>query len=93
MGALFTCQHPQQVRKLILLAPALTLPEFAGHIPPPVAVPTVVIHGTQDEVVPLVPVRNLAKRIFTNLTYSVVNDDHRLHKTVHEIDWRLLLDS
>ncbi|MFH1908213.1 MAG: alpha/beta fold hydrolase [Chloroflexota bacterium] len=93
MGALFTCQHPQQVRKLILLAPALSLPEFAEHLPPPVDVPTIIIHGTQDEVVPLVPVRALAEKVFRNLDYHIVDDDHRLHKTVHEIDWRLLLES
>ena len=26
MGVLFTCQHPEQVKKLVLLAPALTWP-------------------------------------------------------------------
>ena len=29
MGSVFTCKHPEQVRKLVLLAPALVLPEFA----------------------------------------------------------------
>ncbi len=93
MGALFTCQHPGQMRKLILLAPALSLPEFAEHLPAPVDVPTIIIHGTQDEVVPLEPVRALAEKVFRNLGYRIVDDDHRLMKTVREIDWRLLLDS
>lgn len=93
IGALFTCQHPQQVRKLILLAPALTLPEFAGRLPAPVAVPTVVIHGTRDDVVPLEAVRELAEKVFLNLTYHVVDDDHRLMKTAQEIDWHALLES
>lgn len=93
MGALFTCQHPQQVRKLILLAPALTLPEFARRLPAPVAVPTVVIHGTRDDVVPLEPVRALAEKVFRNLGYRIVDDDHRLMKTAREIDWHALLES
>jgi len=52
----------------------------------------VVIHGTRDDVVPLEPVRALAERVFRNLSYTIVDDDHRLMKTAHEIDWRLLLD-
>ncbi len=91
MGALFTCQHPEQVRKLILLAPALNLPAFAGNLPAPVDVPTVVIHGTQDDVVPLEPVRALAERVFRNLTYHVVEDGHRLQKVVPALDWSVLI--
>ncbi|MBU4457027.1 MAG: alpha/beta fold hydrolase [Nanoarchaeota archaeon] len=93
MGALFTCQHPQQVRKLILLAPALSLPEFAEHPHAPMDVPTIIIHGTQDEVVPLEPVRALAEKVFRNLDYHIVDDDHRLMKTAREIDWHALLGS
>ncbi len=93
MGALFTCQHPAQVRKLVLLAPALIFPDFAVSLPAPVDVPTVVFHGLQDDVVPLEPVRELSKKVFRNLEYHVVDDDHRLQRTVHEIDWQLLLSS
>ena len=32
MGAIFTCEHPNQVQKQVLLAPALMLPEFASDI-------------------------------------------------------------
>jgi len=92
MGAAFTCDHPAQVRKLILLAPALMLPPFASREPKPVSVPTVVIHGTLDTVVPLEPVREIAQRHFTNLTYHIVEDDHRLQKAVHELDWKAILD-
>ena len=46
MGALFTCQHPGQVRKLILLAPALIWPDFANALPPPVPVPTAIAEAT-----------------------------------------------
>ena len=87
MGAVFALDHATQVRKLILLAPALTLPSLASRAPQPVSVPTIVVHGTLDTVVPLEPVRAIAQKLFTNLTYIVVGDDHRLHKTVHELDW------
>jgi len=87
MAALFTCQHPAQVRKLILLAPALILPEFSAAPPKPVDVPTVVYHGTHDSVVPLEPTRILAEQVFKNLVFHVVNDEHRLFKTMQEIEW------
>jgi pimeloyl-ACP methyl ester carboxylesterase len=91
MAALFTCQHPRQVRKQVLLAPALVLPEFAASLPAPVDVPTVIYHGFHDDIVPLEPTRKLAERVFRDLSYRVVDDDHRLHKTAQEIDWSLLL--
>jgi pimeloyl-ACP methyl ester carboxylesterase len=92
MAALFTTQHPDQVRKQILLAPALFLPEFASDLPEPVDVPTVIYHGTRDEIVPIEQTRILAKRSFTNLTINEVDDDHRLFNTVHAIDWKNLLN-
>lgn len=91
MGALFACQHPEQVRKLVLMAPALPLPEFADNLPDPVDVPTIVIHGTQDTVVPLEPTRLLAEKVFRNLAYHVVDDDHGLYQVTETIDWRAML--
>ena len=92
MGAAFAIDHPTQVRKLILLAPALMLDPFASRSDlQPVSVPTIIIHGTLDTVVPLEPVRIIAKKFFTELTYYIVDDDHRLHKTVNEMDWKAIL--
>lgn len=92
MGAIFTCQHPDQVRRLVLLAPALILPEFASFLDVgPVTVPTTIIHGTADEVVPLEEVRQIAQKVFANLTYHIADDDHRLHKTAEMLDWKNLL--
>src|SRR5689334_1591695 len=46
MATLFTCKHPDQVRKLILLAPALLREQFASYLDlEAVSVPTVIIHG------------------------------------------------
>jgi pimeloyl-ACP methyl ester carboxylesterase len=92
MGGVFTLEHPSQVQKLILLAPALMLPPFASHPDlKPVSVPTIVVHGTEDDVVPLEPVRVLAEQVFTNLTYYVVQDGHRLQKAFGELDWEKII--
>ncbi|MGE5250475.1 MAG: alpha/beta fold hydrolase [Bacteroidota bacterium] len=92
MGTAFAHDHPGQVRKLVLLAPAIILPEFSARPDlKPVDVPTVLIHGRQDEVVPAEAVRILAERIFTHLDYIPVDDDHRLHKTFEAMDWEKIL--
>jgi pimeloyl-ACP methyl ester carboxylesterase len=93
MGVSFTHDHPGHVRKLVLLAPAIILPEFAARQDlRSIAVPTVIIHGSRDEVVPAEPVRILAERIFSDLTYIAVDDDHRLHRTFEETDWEKVLE-
>jgi pimeloyl-ACP methyl ester carboxylesterase len=91
MATVYALEHEDQVRKLVLLAPALAhdiapLPE-----PGPISVPTILIHGTQDTVVPLEPVREIAQRLFSNLTLYTVEDDHRLQKTANELDWNTIL--
>ena len=92
MGAIFACDHPDQVRKLVLLAPALMLPEFASYLDgQPVSVPTTIIHGTGDTVVPLEEVREIARKVFANLTYHIVDDEHRLHKATDTLDWKTIL--
>lgn len=91
MGALFTCQRPQQVRKLVLMAPALIWPDFANTLPTPVAVPTIVYHGQRDTLIPLEIVRPLAEQVFTELTFYVVDDSHGLRATAQAIDWPRLL--
>lgn len=91
MGALFTCQQPEKVARLVLLAPALTRPDFAEKLPTPVSVPVVVFHGRRDTVIPLEPTRVLAEQVFSNLVFNTVDDDHMLRATVQTIDWRTLL--
>ncbi len=92
MAALFACRHPDQVTRLILLAPALIWPDFANQPPDPIDIPVVVYHGRRDVIVPLETTRRLAKMVFTNLTFHIVDDDHGLYKTVHALDWLSLLN-
>lgn len=92
MGTVFTCQKPTQVRKLILLAPALMKDPFGSYLDfEPVSVPTTVIHGTADDVVPLDEAREYAEKFFTNLKYIVVDDGHRLQKAFGELNWEEIL--
>ena len=92
MGAIFTCEHPDQVRKQVLLAPALMLPQFAPFLDlEPVSVPTTIIHGKQDTIVPLETVRKIAQKVFTNLAYKIVEHDHRLHIATDRLDWKAIL--
>lgn len=91
MATLFAHQHPHQVRKLILLAPALTRPFFTDNPPDPFDTPTVIYHGQADTVVPLEPVRRIAEQVFRTMTFHSVNEDHSLHQTVQSLDWEALL--
>ena len=92
MAALFAAGSPGQVQRLVLLAPALTLPEFSEHLRHQIPIPTAIIHGTRDDIVSLEEVRELAEMIFPNLAFFEVDDDHRLHKTAETLDWRGLLE-
>jgi len=91
MAALYAARHPQRVARLVLLAPALVWPDFAASPSASIPVPAVVYHGTRDEIVPLEAVRRLCERVFTNLDFHAVDDDHGLYDTVHQIDWPSLV--
>lgn len=92
IAVLYAVKHPDHVRKLILLAPALHLPEFSHNLPKPMHIPTVLIIGKKDDVIPGKNVHRLARRIFPKLTYLSVDDDHRLHATADRLDWITLLE-
>ena len=91
MVAMFTCQHPDQVRKQVLLAPALSWSGFTQPLPSPILTPTVIYHGSQDKIVPLEPVRQVASQVFLKLSFNMVDDDHGLYQTVHKLDWQEVL--
>jgi predicted esterase len=84
-------QHEPSVEKIILLAPAINLIEFAPHESKQISVPVWIYHGKDDQVIPLAQVEPIAKEVFQNLSFSVVEDDHYLHNTFKTIDWDSLL--
>jgi pimeloyl-ACP methyl ester carboxylesterase len=91
MASIYACERPHQVKKLILLAPALVWPDFAESPPDPISVPVVIYHGTEDELIPIEQVRELAEEVFLSLVFNQVEDDHGLYNTVHALDWESLL--
>jgi pimeloyl-ACP methyl ester carboxylesterase len=91
MAAVYACQHPGQVDKLVLLAPALAFIDLAQTPLPPSATPTVVYHGRQDDVVPMERTRQVAQQLFPNLQFHVVDATHDLNPLMPSIDWPALL--
>lgn len=92
MAAIYACLHEDKVKKLILLAPAIHLDEFDPCLDGSVSIPTVIIHGADDEVVPPEPVLRRAERVFPDLQYHLLKDDHSLHGNFTLLDWDGLLD-
>lgn len=106
MAAVFASENPKQVRKLVLLAPAILKDEDGNYIDPVINQPlqgnwknlqiifnpTVIVHGSQDDVVPLEPVRKTAEELFTDIEFIIVDDGHRLQKAFGELDWEEILE-
>lgn len=93
MAAIAGCEKPAQFVKLVLLAPALILPDFADASWQPIQIPVVIYHGSEDELIPLKDVQAIAQRAFLNLDFNVVRDDHGLYRTALNLDWnKILLD-
>ena len=87
MASLYAIKHGDIVRRLILLAPALQW--IASNLDPfpKISIPVQIYHGENDDVVPLKMVEEIAKKIFQNLTFTVLDDDHFLHNSFSKIDW------
>ena len=85
MGTFYTCQYPDRVTLLILLAPVLTHLKLYPYRS--IDVPVILYHGKNDNIVPIEATRKRAEELFTNLIYHLVDDDHMLHATVKSIDW------
>ncbi|MDO9559463.1 MAG: alpha/beta fold hydrolase [Syntrophales bacterium] len=91
MAAIYACRNPQTVRKLILLAPALDLTDFQPYLTRRHDIPVVLYHGRLDDVVPPEAVQIIARKVFSNLDYHAVDDDHSLHDTFSGMAWDELL--
>jgi pimeloyl-ACP methyl ester carboxylesterase len=91
MAAIYACLDPKKVKKLILLAPALDLAPFRPYLKNRLTMPTVVYHGRNDEVVSPGPVREIVEKMFADLDYHSVDDDHPLSRSFETLDWDALL--
>lgn len=92
MASIFACENEGRITKMILLAPAIGLPAFSPFMDHRLSLPVTVFHGSRDEVLSLEVTRNLSRRVFLNLTFNVMDDDHSLHHTFGTLDWDALLD-
>lgn len=90
MAALWTIQNPRQISRLILLGPTLNRPEFVAPAKK-VDTPTLLIHGTRDEVIPHAVAKAQAELAFNKLQTHWVDDDHRLSATAASLDWSQML--
>lgn len=91
MASIFAMENEPSVSKLILLAPAINLMEFTPYRERKTLMPVHIYHGRQDEVIPISDVEEVARQVFSTLTFHAVDDDHYLHKTFNTIDWDSLL--
>ena len=91
MGSMFAMENESKVKRLILLAPAINLMEFSPYRDRRTQIPVHIYHGRQDDVIPLEDVREVARRVFPDLTFHAVDDDHYLHRTFETIEWEALL--
>ena len=92
MASLYAFQNQNRMKKLILLAPAINLPKFSQYLSKKLSLPVYIFHGKNDEIIPLKPIQAIAERVFPDLTFTVMEDDHRLSKTFASIDWSQLLE-
>ena len=91
MAAIYGLVNQERVTRLVLLAPALAYHEFEPYLTRTTDKPVIIYHGKNDSVVPLDPVREHAQRVFKNLTFNAVEDDHVLSRTFTSLDWEKLL--
>jgi len=91
MATIFAMENEESVERMILLAPAINLVEFADYRSKAISIPVWIYHGRSDEVIPLNGVESVARSVFRDLSFHVVEDDHYLHKTFKTLDWDRLL--
>ena len=76
MAAQYAVENEERVKKLILIAPALTLEAFEKGVSRPLNMPVIIYHGLQDDVVDPASVKIIAEKSFRNLSHYLVDDDH-----------------
>jgi len=93
MAALYAFQNQAKMKKLILLAPAINLSDFSPYLAQKLTLPVYIFHGENDEIIPLRPIQAIAEKVFPDLTFTVMEDDHRLSRTFTSINWPQLIES
>lgn len=91
MATLYAMADETSVSHLVLLAPALNFPEFLLYKLKRITVPVRMIIGCDDTVTPAREVLPLARKIFADLNYQEVADDHLLGATFRKLDWPTIL--
>lgn len=91
MAGLYAFQNTPRIKKLILLAPALNLPEFEPYLCQSLSLPVYVFHGKNDDLIPAERIQEIAKAVFSNLRFTLLDDDHRLSNKFTSIDWHDLI--
>ncbi len=90
MATIFAMEEPM-VSQMILLAPAINYISMAVEDIKKIHIPVWIYHGIDDNIIPLNEVKQVARDIFTNLYFNIVNDNHYLHNTLKVIPWIKLL--
>lgn len=93
MAAVYAFNNEKSIKKLILLAPALDIYEFEPYLGRQLLLPAVIYHGRDDDVVSPSSVQDIARMVFVNLEYHLVDDDHSLHRTFSLMNWDDLLET
>jgi pimeloyl-ACP methyl ester carboxylesterase len=70
-------------RGLYLLAPAFFMPGFEQYTPEPAHCPVTIVHGWNDDVVPVDNSIRFARQ--HHCTLHVIDGDHRLHDNIDEV--------
>jgi len=92
MAARYAADHKDSVKKLILIAPALTIEGFEEAVSTPLEMPVVIYHGTRDDIVSPDDVKRIADKVFTHLEHHLVDDEHPLNNIFLQLNWRQLLE-
>ena len=87
--ALVAQQYPKQIKGMLLLAPALHLPESPNDDPEkliaPNDFPITIIHSVTDEIVPVSASKDYIKRSGDNIKLIEVKDNHVLENSIELI--------
>ena len=88
-AAYVATRYPDKIRGLLLAAPAFSIAEDPVPLPEelviPIHVPTVVIHGRRDTIVPHTLSLDLKTRSGGHVAVEIVDDDHRLEGSLERL--------